>query len=376
MTTTKALLQPLQLGDITLKNRITMAAMTRNRTEDTYPTELMKKYYVQRAQGGAGLIVSEGILVSHQGAEWSNAPVMADEKHVAGWRVITDAVHQAGSYIYVQLGHVGRLAHPEARQQKLSGLPVYGPSAIAARGGKFRELPGVPGYVTPVAIEDPWVLINQFKQAITKAKAAGFDGVEIHGAYGHLIPQFLDSTSNNRTDQWGGSVENRTRFALEIVKAAIEVFGKNVGLKLSPAGGQNDVGMPLQETLETFSYLVSEADKLGVAYIALVRCTGPVVIDGVDRATPHDVIESYVPFIKRAKVILNGAVSLEEGESLVASGKVDAVSIGLHFIAHPDLVRRFEREIELDRTPNFERIFPKVGEDLSLGYTDYVAVVA
>ncbi|PPQ90289.1 hypothetical protein CVT25_013113 [Psilocybe cyanescens] len=379
----KSLFEPLQIGDITVKNRIHMAALTRNRAADTYPTDIMKEYYIQRA--GAGLIVSEALLVTRQGTEWPHAPGIWDNKHVEGWKVIVDAVHEAGSKIYAQLLHGGRVSHPDMEQQKIAGYPVYAPSAIAARGGKFRLLPGVPGYVTvailvlqPTAIEDPWTLVELFKNAAVNAKRAGFDGVELHGANGYLVNQFLDNTSNQRTDQWGGSIENRCRFGLEVLKALIEVFGRNVAVKLSPCGGYNDMGMPLQETLDTFSYFVTEADKLTLSYIVFLRyaLTFDIVIDGAHRATKHDVLASYGPLVKNAKVIINAGVTAEEGEELVSSGKADAISIGFSFITHPDLVKRVDHGKPLDNTPDIPHLQTnKNSGDWRTGYTDYPVAV-
>ncbi|KAF8166378.1 hypothetical protein BJ912DRAFT_1002758 [Pholiota molesta] len=368
----KALLTPTQIGNTALKNRIGMAALTRNRAENTYPTELMKEYYVQRAS--AGLIISEAILISRQGTEWPHAPGIWDDKHVAGWKNIVDGVHEAGGKIYAQLWHVGRVAHPDAPEQILAGIPVYAPSAISARGGKFRHIPGVPGYVTPTEIEDPRTLIQQFKDAAIKAKAAGFDGVQFHGANGYINSQFLDTNSNKRTDQWGGSIENRARFGLEVLKALVEVYGRDVAVKLSPSGGYNDMGMPLQETLDTFSYFISEADKLNLSFIELVRYSKnfDVEFDGVNRATKHDVLESYRPYINNAKIFLNAEVTPEEGEALVSAGKVDGITIGFNYITHSDLVERVLHGKPLDNIPDISHMQTnKNSGDWRTGYTDY-----
>ncbi|KAF8191726.1 hypothetical protein BJ912DRAFT_963321 [Pholiota molesta] len=368
----KALFTPTQIGNTALKNRIGMAALTRNRAENTYPTELMKEYYVQRAS--AGLIISEAILISRQGTEWPHAPGIWDDKHVAGWKNIVDGVHEAGGKIYAQLWHVGRVAHPDAPEQILAGIPVYAPSAISARGGKFRHIPGVPGYVTPTEIEDPRTLIQQFKDAAIKAKAAGFDGVQFHGANGYINSQFLDTNSNKRTDQWGGSIENRARFGLEVLKALVEVYGRDVSVKLSPSGGYNDMGMPLQETLDTFSYFISEADKLNLSFIELVRYSKnfDVEFDGVPRATKHDVLESYRPYIKNAKIFLNAEVTPEEGEALVSAGKVDGITIGFNYITHSDLVERVLHGKPLDNIPDISHMQTnKNSTDWRTGYTDY-----
>ncbi|KAF6764396.1 flavo protein NADH-dependent oxidoreductase [Ephemerocybe angulata] len=376
----KALFTPLKLGDITIPNRVMMTALTRNRTSNTVPSDLMTKYYAQRAQGGAGLIVAEGILISRQGTEWQNAPGIWSSEQIAGWKKITDAVHASGSFIYAQLWHVGRLSHPDAPQQKLAGVPVPAPSAIAARGGTFRFLPGAPGYVTPTEIEDPALFVKLFKDAAINAKEAGFDGVELHGAGGYLVQQFLDNTSNKRGDKWGGSVENRSRFGLEVLKALISVFGKNVAIKLSPAVGFNDVGMPLQETLETFRYFIAEADKLGLSYITLMRYSPMMDVtleDGTSRATQHDVLESYRSSIKHTSLFLNVGLTPEEGAKLIEEGKIDGAGYGIPWIAHPDFALRVKHGKPADTQPNWQLM--QIGEgDLAekwgAGYTDYPAL--
>ncbi|TFK21234.1 flavo protein NADH-dependent oxidoreductase [Coprinopsis marcescibilis] len=377
MSSVTSLFQPLKVGSITIQNRIQMSALTRNRAPNTVPTELMKDYYVQRARGGAGLIVTEGTLITRQGTEWEYVPGIWSPEQVSGWKKITDAVHTEGTYIYAQLWHLGRVSHPDAPQQKLAGTPVYAPSAIAARGGKFRFLPGEPGYTTPTEIEDPTAIIEQFRQAAENAKAAGFDGVELHGATGYLVTQFLDSGSNKRTDQWGGSVENRARFGLEVLKALKSVFGENVGIKVSPAGGYNDVGMTLEETLETFRYFISQADQLGLSYITLLRYVPhlDIEIDGKLRATQHDILGSYRSSIKNAKVFLTGAVGAEEGTKLVEEGKIDGAAIGLNHVTHPDVANRIRDGKPLDNVPNWQTMMMGPGDETKwhIGYTDYPA---
>ncbi|PPQ99234.1 hypothetical protein CVT24_009253 [Panaeolus cyanescens] len=315
-----ALFKPLQIGDIMIKNRITMSALTRNRAVNTYPTELMKEYYLQRVRGDTGLIVTEGILVSRQGTEWPLAPGIWDDKHVEGWKNIVDAVHQEGGKIYAQLWHVGRVAHPDAPEQKLSGTPVYAPSAISARGGKFRHIHGVPGYVTPTAIDDPRIIIAQFKHAAVNAKRAGFDGVE--------FPLGVTTT------------------------------------------------MPLDETIATYSYFITEADKLGLSYFALYRYVPTdqfhVSFEGVLRATAHDVVGTFRPYIKNAKVIVNSGVTAEEGELLVREGHADAIAIGFDFITHPDLAKRVAHGYPLDNVPDIPHLQTnKASTDFATGYTDY-----
>ncbi|KAF9568769.1 FMN-linked oxidoreductase [Agrocybe pediades] len=375
MSAPKALFTPVQVGDKTLKNRITMSALTRNRAENTYPTHLIKEHYVQRAS--AGLLVSEATLVVRQGTEWPHAPGIWDAQHVLAWKNVTDAVHEAGGLIYSQLWHTGRVSHPEADQQKIAGTPVYGPSAVAARGGKFRAIPGQPGYVVPTPHPNPWELVQQFKEAAINAKKAGFDGVEVHAANGYIINQFIDSTANKRTDEWGGSIENRCRLALEVTKACVEIFGSNVAIKLSPCGGYNDVGMPLQETIDTYSYLVTELDKLGLAYICLVRYLPYTdsTYDGVLRATQHDVFGTYRPLIKNTKVMFNGAIKPDEAED-IAGGTADLVAIGLDFITHPDYAERVRHGKPLDNALDMAHMQTnKTSTDWRTGYNDYPAAV-
>ncbi|KAJ6608627.1 hypothetical protein B0H10DRAFT_2178240 [Mycena sp. CBHHK59/15] len=345
------LFSPLKLGSITIQNRIGMSALTRNRSTATVPNEIMKKYYVQRAAGEAGLIVTEGTLITRQGSEWPQAPGIWDKSQVAEWRKITNAVHAEGSKIYCQVWHLGRVSHPDAPEQITAGVPVYGPSAISARGGKFRFLPGNPGYVTPTELPDPTVIIAQFKEAAINAKEAGFDGVELHGANGYIVHQFLDSTANERTDQWGGSPENRARFALEILKALIEVWGPDVSLKLSPAGGYNDMGMPLQETV----------DKLGLSYVTLVRYS-PALDPEFD---------DVQPFLAKTPLFVNCGVTPTEAEELVSSGKAAGVSMGLNWITHPDVTKRIKAGKPLDNVPDFAHLYGAVGVDPALGYVDY-----
>ncbi|KAJ6606263.1 flavoprotein NADH-dependent oxidoreductase [Mycena vulgaris] len=371
-----ALFTPLKLGSVTIPNRIGMSALTRNRSSGNVPNELMKQYYDQRALGGAGLIVSEGTLITRQGTEWPNAPGIWNQAQVEGWKKITDSVHVHGSKIYCQLWHVGRASHPDAPEQIAAGVPVYAPSTLSARGGTFRYLPGTPGYVTPTEIEDPTVLIALFKEAAINAKEAGFDGVELHGANGYLVHQFLDSTSNNRTDKWGGSPENRARFALETLKALIEVWGPNVALKLSPAGGYNDMGMPLQETIDTFGYLLREVNKLGLAYVALARYSLRLdpEFDGKRRATKHDVVATFSPFLKDTPIFVNSGVTPAEAEDLVSSGKAAGVFFGMPWITHPDLGKRVRAGKALDNAPDFATLYVP-GVDPKLGYLDYKEAV-
>jgi 2,4-dienoyl-CoA reductase-like NADH-dependent reductase (Old Yellow Enzyme family) len=278
--------------------------------------------------------------------------------------------------MYIQLWHLGRANHPDAPEQRASGQPVYAPSAISARGGKFRFIEGVPGYVTPTEVEDPQTLIELFRKGAVNAKEAGFDGAEVHGANGYLIAQFLDSTANKRTDKWGGSVENRARFALETMKVVSDVFGPDrVGLRISPCGGYNDVGMPLQETKDTFSYLISEAEKLKAAYIAIIRYAEmfDVKFDDKLRGTPHDVVEVYGPLIKNAKFFLNMGLTAEEAASLIEAGKIDGAVFGRDWITNPDLAHRIRDGKPLNNAIDYATLYGHGGtqEEERKGYVDY-----
>ncbi|KAF7303472.1 Oxidored-FMN domain-containing protein [Mycena indigotica] len=374
----KSLLTPVALGSTTLRNRIGMSALTRSRASGTVPNDVMREYYVQRARGGAGLIISEGVLITQQGTEWPEAPGIWSQAQIDGWKNIVDAVHAEGSKIYAQLWHLGRLNHPAAPEQIAAGVPVYGPSAIMARGGRFRHIPGVKDYVVPTELPDPKTIIALYKQAALNAKAAGFDGVEMHGANGYLIHQFLDSSANQRTDSYGGSPKNRTRFALEAVAAAQEVFGADVSIKLSPTGGNNDLGMPLPETVATFGHLLQQLEALPtkLAYVAFMRYNplhDPIYpdADGKTRATQFDVITTFKPYLKQTPLWANSALSLEEALAYVADGTAAGVFFGLNWIAHPDLVKRIEHGKPLDNQIDFAHLYGAEGVDPALGYTDY-----
>ncbi|KAF7297517.1 Oxidored-FMN domain-containing protein [Mycena indigotica] len=301
--------------------------------------------------------------------------------HIDGWKKIIDAVHARGSKIYAQLWHLGRVSHPGAPQQIAAGVPVYGPSPIAARGGKFRFLPGSPGYVTPTELPDPKTIIALFKQAGVNAKAAGFDGVELHAANGYLPNQFLDSTSNKRTDSYGGSAANRSRFILEALAALQEVYPQDVSIKLSPTGGYNDMGMPLDETLDTFGYLLTQIDQLPnpLSYVVLARYNPflDVELDGKLRATQFDVVEALKGYVTRSLLFVNSALQVADAEAYVGDGTgvVKGVFFGLHWLTHPDLTRRIEQGKPLDNAPDFAHLYGTEGVDPAIGYTDYKVAV-
>ncbi|KAH8833384.1 flavoprotein NADH-dependent oxidoreductase [Flagelloscypha sp. PMI_526] len=378
-TNFSSLFEPLQVGSITLSNRLIVSATTRSRSNNTVPTPLMAEYYAQRAKGEAGLIITEGILVSSQGTEWPGAPGLWNDDHVKGWKDIVDKVHEEGGKIYAQLWHVGRCANSDAPAH--GGQPVWAPSAIQARGGKLRFLEGEPGYSVPTEIQDPTTIIAEYANAAVNAKAAGFDGVELHYANGYLPHQFLDSTSNVRTDAWGGSTANRARFGLEVVKKLKEVFGENVGVKLSPCGGNNDMGMPLEETIETFSYVIKELVHIGVSYVTLLRYSpwGDPELDGKKRGVPHDMIQTYRHLVPSdqgtTKFFLNSGLTPVEAAEFVSSKHVDAVTFGMSWITHPDLAKRVRAGKELENAPQWHLLYGTPGMDPTKGYTDYPLAV-
>ncbi|KAG9045972.1 hypothetical protein FS837_005330 [Tulasnella sp. UAMH 9824] len=356
---------PLKVGDVELHNRNIMAAMTRNRSIPVnVPNGANVEYYTQRAEGGAGLIVTEGVLVSPQGTNWPHAPGLWSKEQTVGWKKVTDSVHEAGGKIFAQLWHLGRIAHNDMPEQKKSGKPVSGPSPLVARGGEGHYarygLSKEDGHSIPVPLEDPRTVIEEFKVAGANAKEAGFDGVEIHSANGYLINQFLDNTSNERTDEWGGSPENRSRSGLEVAKALVDIWGPgHVGVKISPCGGYNDMGAhPSRRKPDSYPNNL---------YHLL----------GKKRATPHDVLESYGPIFKRAeartttKLFLNGGLNPAEANELVGSGKIDGAVFGWLWIGNPDLQTRIEKGAELVFMPDAAQLFQSKTEDPRGGYSDY-----
>lgn len=355
-------LSPIVKG-LSLKNRIVMCSLTRSR--GVAPTQVHIDYYTQRA--GAGLILTEGTLIEPQGGEWSHAPGIFSKTQIAGWKNVTDAVHAKGGKMFLQLWHLGRVSHPHLQ----SGMPNVAPSAIAAKGGKFRALEGAPGYVTPVAIEDPEEYIQLYRRAAINAKAAGFDGVELHSANGYLPNQFLEEHSNHRNDRWGGSIENRCRFNIEIIKNLIEIFGpKMVGIKISPGGGYNDMGDSIESATETYSYLITELDKLNIGYIQVSRYLK--MMDYTGRGNKID-IEVFRPFIKNSIAMINGSITPEEAEQLLTrpDHPWDLVSIGRPFITNPDYVERLQQEVALNSNYDYSTFYGNNVEDFAKGYSDW-----
>ncbi|MFF8605391.1 alkene reductase [Streptomyces sp. NPDC015346] len=349
---------PIDLAGARLSNRIAMAPMTRSRAhgEDRAPTALVAEYYAQRAT--AGLIITEGTQPAAVGQGYPNTPGLHSAEQVAGWREVTDAVHARGGTIFVQLMHTGRIGHPDLLDGDLH--PV-GPSAVAAAGQVFT-FEGPKDFVTPreLTTEEVRATVAEFAAAARNAVEAGFDGVEIHGANGYLVHQFLASGSNHRTDEWGGPVENRIRFAVEVVKAvAAEIGPERTGLRISPANTYNDIAET--ETEETYTALVDAIDPLGIAYLH------------VTEAAPG-VRELTLALRKRfsGTFVLNPATdgpTSAASLALVEDGTADMVAYGRLFIANPDLPARLRNDGPYN-TPDHTSFY---GGD-HRGYTDYPAL--
>ncbi|WP_028228219.1 alkene reductase [Paraburkholderia ferrariae] len=346
------LFDPIQIGDLTLPNRVIMAPLTRQRAgEARVPNALMAQYYAERAS--AGLIISEATSVTPQGVGYAETPGIWSQEQVAGWKLVTDAVHAAGGRIFLQLWHVGRISDP----MFLDGELPVAPSAIAAQGFVSLVRPQR-AFVTPraLAIDEIPGVVAAFRQGALNAKAAGFDGVEVHGANGYLIDQFLQDSTNHRTDAYGGPIENRARLLLEITDACIDVWGANrVGVHLAPRGDAHTMGD--SNPAATFGYVARELGKRKIAFICARESLGD------PRLGPQLKAEFGGPYIANEKF------TLESAQALLAGGEADAVAWGQLFIANPDLPRRFERNAPLN-TPNPATYYAR-GET---GYTDYPAL--
>lgn len=356
------LFSPIQLGPYRLPNRIVMAPLTRNRAgAGNVPGRLNATYYAQRAS--AALIITEATQVSPQGLGYPATPGIHSPEQVAGWRVVTDAVHERGGRIFLQLWHVGRVSHPSL--QPGGELPVA-PSAIAAVG-EALTYEGSRPFVTPRALETHEIpdIVEQFRKGAEKAMAAGFDGVEVHGANGYLLDQFLRDGTNKRTDQYGGSIENRARFHLEVTEAVISVWGSDrVGIRLSPSGTYNS--MHDSNPKETFGYLIEALNRFGLAYLHLVE---PNEADIRHGGTP--IPSSYFRPIFKGNLMTNGGYDKDKGDAVIAKGEADLVSFGTLFLANPDLPERFRLGAPLN--PPDPTTFYGGGQQ---GYTDYPALAS
>lgn len=350
---TSTLLTPLTLGAITAPNRLVMAPVTRCRAATgRVPDALTAEYYAQRAS--AGLIITEATVVSPSGVGYRDTPGIWNKAQVAGWRLTTDAVHAAGGRIFLQLWHVGRISDPEL----LAGELPVAPSAVRPAGRVRRLRPHRP-YPIPRALETEEVraIVANFGRGAANARAAGFDGVEIHAANGYLIDQFLQDSTNQRSDVYGGSVENRSRFLLEIVDAVAAVWGPGrVGVHLRPRGEEHDMGDSDPQAL--FEHVAAELGRRGVAFLFVREIEGPDSLLG-------DLRNAF-----GGAVIANEEMSVADGERLLAAGHADALALGRDFIATPDLVERV-RVGALFNEQDPDTFYGEAGVDRRRGYTDY-----
>jgi N-ethylmaleimide reductase len=354
------LFSPYRLGDLALSNRLVMSPMTRSRALDgNVPSSLAATYYAQRAS--AGLIITEATQVSPQGVGYIRTPGIHSPAQVAGWKTVVEAVHRAGGKIFAQLWHVGRVSHPDFHD---GALPVA-PSALPVEGEAFTTR-GRTKLVTPRALETSEIpgIVAQFRTAAENAKAAGFDGVELHGANGYLLDQFLRDGSNRRTDAYGGSLRNRARLALEVTEAVIGVWGpRRVGYKLSPYF--SGYSMSDSNPIETFSFIAAELSRRGLLYLHVAEpVAGPAAAPaGTMRATPI-LRETF-----DGTLIVNGGYDARSGAAAIARGEADLVAYGVPFLANPDLPARYSRNAGLN-APDQATFY--AGEDK--GYVDYPAL--
>jgi N-ethylmaleimide reductase len=350
------LLEPVRIGALSLLNRVVMAPLTRSRAYNTVPGPLQATYYAQRAS--AGLIISEATQVTPLGQGYPDTPGIHFEEQIAGWRHVTEAVHAAGGRIFLQLWHVGRISHSSYHGGK---LPVA-PSAIRPAGELYTHAGMVP-FETPRALETEEIaeVVEQFRQGAQNAKEAGFDGVEVHGANGYLLDQFLQSGTNKRTDQYGGSVENRARFLLEVTEAVTDVWDSDrVGVRLSPGGTFND--MSDADPAETFRYAAQALNRFGLAYLHVVETAQNDAPAGLGAQGPTELLCA----VYKGTLMTNGEYTRESAEATINAGRADLVAFGRLHLANPDLAERFAAGAPLN-APD-PATFYGGGEK---GYTDY-----
>lgn len=349
------------LGKLPLQNHLVMSPLTRSRAIGNVPNDLMAEYYAQRA--GMGLIVTEGTSPSPNGLGYARIPGIFSSEQVAGWKKVTDAVHAKGSKIFVQLMHTGRIGH----QLNLpKNARVIAPSTIKAAGQMYTDAEGMKDHPVPEAMSEADIMATtaEFVNAATNAVKAGFDGVELHAANGYLLEQFIRKNSNTRTDQYGGHIENRARFVLDVAEAVIAAIGADkVGMRLSPFGAAGDMH-PYPEMEADYGWLAGKLSALGLVYLHLVDHSAmgaPAVPDSM-RATFRKAFKQTLIFA--------GGYDFKKAEADLAAGKADLIAFGRPALANPDLVERFKAGAALN-PPDMATFYtpgPK-------GYTDYPALV-
>ncbi len=367
MTKYSNLLSPLQVGELHLAHRVVMAPLTRMRSTQPgdVPNALNAEYYGQRATPG-GLLITEATQISLQGKGYPAAPGIHSDAQIEGWKLVTEAVHAKGGFIFLQLWHVGRISHSSLHPE--AGLPVSSSAIAPSDGSKtftadFRQVP----YETPRALETAELpgIVADYVGAAEHAKAAGFDGVEIHSANGYLLDQFLEDGVNQRTDAYGGSIENRARLLLEVTDAVIAVWGKGrVGVRLSPYG--TFAGISDSDPVALFSYVLAQLAERGVAYAHIIepRSSGA----GAGKQTDNNAPRTSHIFRKAFSGVLisAGGYTAEGAEETIANQYADAAAFGRLFIANPDLVERFREDAALN-APDRRTFYGGTAK----GYTDY-----
>jgi N-ethylmaleimide reductase len=355
------LFTPTQIGPYKLSHRVVMAPLTRMRSyPGDIPSDLMIEYYTQRASKG-GLIISEATPVSTRGNGYAGAPGIYSDTQIAGWQRVTNAVHAKGGRVFQQLWHVGRQSHVDLQP---NGDAPVAPSAIAAEGYAYSKRGEVPfSMPRALALHEIPGIIEEFRSGAERALRAGFDGVEIHGANGYLPDQFLQDGTNKRTDEYGGPIENRARFLLEVTQAAISVWGADrVGVRIAPSGTYGS--MSDSDPATTFGYVTTQLDRLGIAYLHVVepRIKGT---EEVSHGRPPIAAQHLRPKFSRT-LIAAGGFTPASAEAVVTFGDADLVAFGRHFISNPDLPERLRQGLPLTR---YDRSTFYGGD--ARGYTDY-----
>jgi N-ethylmaleimide reductase len=351
------LFTPYRLGDLELQNHMVMSPMTRNRAIDNIPNDLMVEYYAQRAS--AGLIITEGTSPSPNGLGYPRIPGIFSEAQTKAWAPIADAAHAGGARIFMQLMHTGRIGHA---LNLPAGAHVLAPSTVAAAGEMYTDAEGPQPHPLPTAMSagDIETARQEYVQAARNAVAAGFDGVELHAANGYLLEQFIRPNTNLRTDAYGGAIENRARFVLEVAAAVCEAVGRDkVGIRLSPFGVFND--MPPYDAMEAdYAYLTEQLNALGLTYLHIV--------DHSAMGAPEvpDSMKATMRRLFKRTLILSGGYDAERAERDLAAGKGDLIAVGRPFLANPDLPARWQASAALNE-PDFNTFYTP-GEK---GYTDY-----
>jgi N-ethylmaleimide reductase len=354
------LFQDYKLGDLHLKNRMVMAPMTRSRAINNTPNQLMAEYYTQRS--GAGLIITEGTSPSPNGLGYSRIPGIFNEEQKNGWKLVTNSVHKHNTKIFIQLMHTGRVTHPLNLPK---GAKLLAPSAIGMSGEMWTDSDGMQKYPVPTAMSDVDLknAINEYVNASKLSIDAGFDGVELHGANGYLLEQFLNPASNQRNDQYGGNSENRNRFVIEVTKAVVDAIGANkVGIRISPYGVFND--MQIHDELDSqYESLVKELNKLNITYIHIVNHSSmgaPAIPEKIYNIIRKNFSNTF---------IISGGYDFETAHNQLEQKTGDLVAFGRAFLANPDLIEKFISNKPLN-PPDMNTFYSADQK----GYTDYPTI--